>query len=273
MKAFLSGIISVAVISGISLAQEPVPPPSDNTSPQQKQAPAIPQAGQPAGGQSGAMQAATNVRIAPGSVIPVQLTKSIDAKKAKTGDEIDAKVTQDMKAVNGTVIVAKETKVIGHITEAQARSKDQKESQVGIAFDRAVMNGSDVTLSMSIQAIVAPPNQNPNNNSNSNNNAPSESAGPGPAQGNNNARGGMGASTPTPTPAPGGSTAGDESSTSAQSNANAREPITGTTQGVVGIANLKLAKAGNSAQGSVVSSEKNNVKLETGTMMLLKVSQ
>ncbi len=29
--------------------------------------------------------------------------------------------------------------------------------------------------------------------------------------------------------------------------------------------------AGNAAQGSVVTSEKNNVKLESGTMMLLKV--
>jgi hypothetical protein len=273
MKIFLTEILSVAVLCGLSVAQEPVPPQSDNTAPQQQQSPAAPQAAQSTPGQSSAMQPTTNVRIAPGSVIPVQLTKSIDAKKAKTGDEIDAKVTQDMKAVNGTVLVAKDTKVIGHVTEAQARSKDQKESQVGIVFDRAVMNGSDVTLPMSIQAIVAPPNLNANSNSNSNNNAPSESAGqPGPTQGNNNARGGgMGASTPTT--APNAPTLGDESSTSAPNNTNVRQPTTGATQGVVGIANLKLAMADDTARGSLVSSEKGNVKLEIGTVMLLKVNR
>ena len=38
--------------------------------------------------------------------------------------------------------------------------------------------------------------------------------------------------------------------------------------------NVKLeANAQNAAQGSVVSSEKNNVKLESGTLLLLRVSQ
>jgi hypothetical protein len=42
---------------------------------------------------------------------------------------------------------------------------------------------------------------------------------------------------------------------------------------VVGIADLKLSAAANTAQGSVISSEKNNVKLESGTLMLLRVNQ
>jgi hypothetical protein len=53
---------------------------------------------------------------------------------------------------------------------------------------------------------------------------------------------------------------------------NARPPITGNTQGVVGISNLKLEAAPSTAQGSVLSSEKNNVKVESGTMLLLKVN-
>ena len=36
-------------------------------------------------------------RLAPGSLIPVELTRTIDAKKAKTGDQVVAKVTQDME--------------------------------------------------------------------------------------------------------------------------------------------------------------------------------
>jgi hypothetical protein len=40
------------------------------------------------------------------------------------------------------------------------------------------------------------------------------------------------------------------------------------------MADVKLeANAQNGVQGSVVSSEKNNVKLESGTIMLLRVNQ
>jgi len=72
----------------------------------------------------GTAQQGTVPRIAPGSVIPVQLTKNIDAKKTKSGDEVVAQVTQDMKTNSGEVIVPKGTKVVGHVTEVQARRKE-----------------------------------------------------------------------------------------------------------------------------------------------------
>jgi hypothetical protein len=60
----------------------------------------------------------------------------------------------------------------------------------------------------------------------------------------------------------------------AKTGKNANVPITAETQGVVGMPDLKLESAGaNSTQGSVVTSEKNNVKLDSGTMLLLKVNQ
>ncbi len=98
----------------------------------------------------------------------MSLTKTIDAKKAKTGDEVVAKVTQDLKTNAGDVIVAKDTKVVGHVTEAQPRNKEQKESQVGITFDHAVMkDGSEMQMPMSIQAIVGPQNSGSQNSANS----------------------------------------------------------------------------------------------------------
>ena len=217
-------------------------------------------------------------RIAPGSVIPVLLTKTIDAKKAKTGDEVVAKVTQDLKTNSGEVIVSKDTKILGHVTEAQAHSKEQKESQVGIAFDRAVeKNGNEMQLPMSIQAIIGPQNNGPQNNGSPNNSggagneaAPPSSASTATPSGSSGGRSaGMGGSAPSPTPSP--STGG--SNTPADTQNSARPPITAETQGVVGISNLKLESAGQANLGSVVSSEKNNVKLESGTMMLLRVNQ
>jgi hypothetical protein len=35
--------------------------------------------------------------------------KTVDAKKASTGDEVQAKVNQDLKADNGQVVVPKDT--------------------------------------------------------------------------------------------------------------------------------------------------------------------
>ena len=48
-------------------------------------------------------------------------------------------------------------------------------------------------------------------------------------------------------------------------------PINAQTQGVIGLSNVTLAAGSNAAQGSVLTSEKSNVKLESGTMLLLKV--
>jgi len=48
-------------------------------------------------------------------------------------------------------------------------------------------------------------------------------------------------------------------------------PINAQTQGVIGISHMTLASGSTPTQGSVLKSEKNTVKLESGTMILLKV--
>lgn len=213
-------------------------------------------------------------RIAPGSVIPVELTKGIDAKKVKTGDPVEAKVTMDLKTNSGEVLVPKDTKVLGQVTEAQPRTKEQKESQIAIAFDHAVMkSGGNMPLPLSIQAVISPSAA----NGGGNNNAPNEGAGPYGSQPSSGgvapttgSRGGMGTGTPSPQAPNVGAGMPPDSST--QAGGKARQPITGKTEGVVGISNLTLAPAAQPAQGSVLTSDKNNVKLESGTLMLLKVN-
>lgn len=210
-------------------------------------------------------------RIAAGSVIPVQLTKTVDAKKAKTGDEVVAKVTQDMKTQTGEVLVPKDTKVIGHVTEAQARSKEEKESELAISFDQAVMKGEDVRLPMSIQAVIAPQNNAGSAPGGEDVGAGATGGGGMPSSsGGGSQRGGMGGSQQPAAPS------GQSVPTSAgntQSGNSAYPPINAQTQGVIGVPNVTLSPAQNAAQGPVMSSEKNNVKLESGTMLLLKVNQ
>jgi hypothetical protein len=215
---------------------------------------------------------AANPRIAPGSVIPVQLTKSIDAKKVKTGDPVEAKVTEDVKTNSGEIIVPKDTKLVGHLTEAQARNKEQKESQVTIAFDHALTRtGSDMTLPMSIQAVISPSYLAPSNNAGGEEGPgqPASSPSAGMSPGNNPGRSsGMGEAQAQPQ-ASASPSAGEMPG--APQNTVKRQPITGNIQGVLGFENLKLS-TGDVKQGSVLTSEKNNVKLESGTLMLLRVN-
>lgn len=279
MKRMLIAILAALFLSGISLAQDQVPASQQgqNSATHRSQAaetqPVAPQSA-PASPQQ-ATDTNRAPRFSPGSVIPVQLTKSIDAKKVKSGDEVLAKVTEDLKATNGEVVVRKDTKVVGHVTAAQARSKEQKESDVGIAFDHAVLkDGSEINMPLSIQAIIAPPNMNPANTSGGGGyeQPAGMPSGGGVAPGGNVGRpAGMGGATAAPpaTAPPSGLPA----PTGPQKSNSASAPITAKTQGVVGISNLKLMTAApNPKEGSLVSSEKNNVKLESGTLMLLRVN-
>ena len=130
------GILAGALFCGLCLAQQATQHPSTEASQQGQQTATPPSQTNP--------QASTDTPpIAPGSVIPVKLTKTVDAKKVKTGDEVEARVTEDLKSGNGQLVVAKDTKVVGHITEAETRSKEQHESQIGIAFDHAVFKAGE----------------------------------------------------------------------------------------------------------------------------------
>lgn len=268
MKNLFKATALMALMCGVALAQS-ASPSSNSSTPQTQAQPSAPQNSP----QSGS-QAQHPTKVAPGSVIPVQLTKTVDAKKAKTGDEVVAKVTMDMKTQSGDVLVPKDTKVIGHVTEAQKRDKDQKQSELGLAFDRAVTkDGNTMQMPMSIQAVIG--QQQPDQQSEANTPAGREQAAGVPSgAAPTGATGGKSSGTTPPAPSPSASGAGTDADAGDSQAANGgHPPINAQTQGVIGISNLTLAPGSNGTQGSVMTSEKNNVKLESGTMLLLKVNQ
>jgi len=289
MKNFLAVVFMGAMLCAVALAQSTTPspaepgaaqPPAAQPVTQTSQAPTpaptqAPQTSQPATSpQPGGTQSQPTgaKKIAPGSVIPVQLTKTVDAKKAKTGDEVVAKVTQDMKTSTGDVLVPKDTKVFGKVTEAQPRSKEQKESQLAIAFDHAVTkDGSNLQLPMSIQAIIGQQNNQAAEGGSDQSAAPAPSGGA-PSTGSG-ARSPMGGgSTPPPAASP-SAEGGAPPSDNSQAGHGGRPPINAQTTGVIGLSNINLSPNSNATQGSVVTSDKNNVKLESGTVLLLRVNQ
>jgi len=277
MKNIFAVLILGALLCATSIAQD-IPQSSPKQTPPQSapstgQAPSDEAPGQPSAQTTATQsQGANTLKIAPGSVIPVQLAKTVDAKKAKTGDEVMAKVTQDMKANSGEVLVPKDTQVIGHVTEAQARNKEQKQSQLGIAFDRAVVKGDPMQLPMSIQAVIAPPSNNPNSQgANDQAGAGMPATGPSNGQPASGRAGNMGGTAPQAQPQ---QNAPQASAPDTTTQSNSQPEITGKTEGVIGMPDVKLETSSqNGGQGSLLSSEKNNVKIEKGTMMLLRVNR
>src|SRR5207245_4939351 len=73
-----------------------------------------------------------------GTIIQAELSKSIDAKKAKQGDQVSAKTIEDVRS-NGKVVIPKGSKLIGHIMEAKASTKEDSNSNLAIAWDKAVL--------------------------------------------------------------------------------------------------------------------------------------
>jgi hypothetical protein len=196
------------------------------------------------------------------SVIMVQLTKSLDSRKLSAGDSIEAKVTSELRW-NGTVI-PRGSKVIGHITESSSRAKGAPESALGIVFDRiALKDGTDLPLKANIQAVGPRPGFGPGETEMEN---PAPVSAPG-------APGSMGGAAPNPVgrgvpqtsfpPNPGART--QPMPTPTQGNRQDSGAITEQSNGVVGLPDLQLG------QDSILASSGQEVKLEAGSRLLLRV--
>ena len=203
-------------------------------------------------------------KIAAGVIIPAELNKSIDAKKAKPGDPVEAKTSQDLLS-NGQIVIPRGTRITGHITAAKPHEKSDPASSVGIAFDQiAIKDGTPLPFQADIQAIgkspqsVAPVAGDPMPDG-SGMSSPGSSTQP---------VGGMnrpGMSQPAAPPSPvgtGGQTA------SAQASSGVLSP---GSHGGVGMDDLSLSPpSGDPSQGSTISSTSKNVHLDDGTQLILR---
>ncbi len=213
-----------------------------------------------------------------GSLIYAELSKSVDAKKAKQGDEVSAKTTQGVLA-QGKILIPKGSKLVGHVTQVQARRKEQSHSEIGIAFDHALLkDGTQIPIAVTIQAM-GNLRANPAMESQSDS-SPMGGASPGmPSGAGSNAPARSGGVMGTAGSAVGGvaNTAGGVAGTVAgdtTAGVAAGGHLDASSRGVVGLPNLTLsASSGSSTQGSVIASDKGNVKLESGTELVLRANQ
>ncbi len=91
-------------------------------------------------------------------IIAVELVKGLDSRKLRQGDKVEAKLTSRITLPDGTV-VARGTPVIGHVTEATARSQSDSSSSLGISFDKIVQKEKNTSIHGVIQAVAPDPNE------------------------------------------------------------------------------------------------------------------
>jgi hypothetical protein len=92
------------------------------------------------------------VRLENGSILYAELTKTVDAKKAKVGDPVSAILLADVLA-HGKIVVRHDAKLLGHVTEAQVHSKDTPESRLGIVFDKVITKDGEMPFQSLLLAI------------------------------------------------------------------------------------------------------------------------
>src|SRR5262249_33769894 len=176
------------------------------------------------------------------------------------------------------------SQLFGHVTEAQVRSKDHADSRLGIVFDKAVLKGGqEMSFTGTVQAL-APPAQAAAatgvEESAMLSSAPSAGGSSRSGSGGlvagvpSTATGAVSGATPTVT---GAATSGVNGTLSTAGGVagglTAQGNLTTASRGAIGLPGLTLNSATQgSAQASVVSSTSHNVKLESGTQMLLQVS-
>src|SRR5882724_1404834 len=236
-------------------------------------------------GENGQMSAANQLKA--GSTVQAELTKPVDVRKSKAGDEVVAKTTQDVKS-DGRVVLPKGSKIVGRVTQAQARAKGQEESQLGMAFDHAVLkDGTQMPVAFTIQAIGRSESEAAAATAAETDSMMAGGGAGGMTSGGGNAgmqgRGGLGGVTSTAggvvnsTGSVAGSTANTAGNAGAGVTGGATGGVTGnlgaTSQGVVGLPGMTLSSANSNMAGvgSVISSKESNVRLDSGTRMILGV--
>jgi len=211
----------------------------------------------------GETQAAT---LPNGSAMNAALNSSVDSKKAKVGDKVEAHTT-DAMVEDGKEIVPKGAKLEGRITEATARSKGDSGSTLAIQFDKAIpKKGGEIPLNVLIVAVAPPEND-----------VSGGSAGPGSDPMSNRGAAAAGGSpmgsgrSQNPTSgAPSYPSTGSAASPSGSAATGGPGQLPADSRGVYGLKDLKLMMSNSgTGQTTVITSTGKNVHLDGGTRVLL----
>ena len=104
-------------------------------------------------------QSGSNASLSPAAAqlkpVAGELVDKLDSKSAKQGDSVVVKTEENLQISEGTEI-PRGSKLIGHVTNVQARGEGHENSQIAIQFDRAEIKGGQSLPIESVIQSVAP---------------------------------------------------------------------------------------------------------------------
>jgi len=187
--------------------------------------------------------------------VSAELTKRIDTKNAKQGDEVDARVTSTAKLPDGTEL-PRGTKLIGNVTDVKAKSKDDKRAHLAFNIDHAVLkDGKEMPVMVAVTSVTGPAQSSAN-----------DMMTPGPGGGGGAAGGGgAGSTTHVPSPVMAGSEQSQSNAGGVLKSAQDHVPV-GNMPGV-----MLSAASGPGSAGSLDASG-DNIDLDSGTKLTLDMA-
>ncbi len=109
-----------------------------------------------ASGAASAQAGQASASAAQATAVSAQLSRNLDTKSAKVGDEVLAKTTSSATLADGTKL-PKGSKLIGHVTDVQAKSHGSKDAHLAFAFDHAILrDGRQLPVNVAMRSLSAP---------------------------------------------------------------------------------------------------------------------
>jgi hypothetical protein len=210
-----------------------------------------------------------------GAELVAELSHPVEVKKAKLGDLVKATLTQDVLA-HGRITIRRGSKLVGHVTEVRVRTKDNEESRLRIIFDKVLLKGgNEIDFTAAIRALAAPVRlstmEQAEPMSASVAGVSNGSPGPQPVSSAGIGRNAAGTSTIP--------NAGSQSPQGAEIEPPSRAPsasansVMGSgSRGVFGLPGLQLGSETGSEHATVITSTRQNVKLDSGTQIVIQIN-
>ncbi|HXH49459.1 MAG TPA: hypothetical protein VNM47_08940 [Terriglobia bacterium] len=219
-----------------------------------------------------------SAEIKNGTKISTELVSNIDASKAKEGDKVVARVTNNVKQ-HGKVVVHKGDKLVGHVTSVQSSLNGKGGSSLGVQFDQLVQGNSTTQLNAVLTSVFSARGQALGSDDMGMSAMPAPVGPPAGGGGGGGLLGGAGAAV--------GSTVGSTVGAAGSTLGQAGGAVGATTQNTLGAnSNLGLATpvhqihVGSSASAessagtsSMLSTRKGDLKLASGTRMQFRVDE
>src|SRR5712692_1794902 len=202
----------------------------------------------------------------PVSSVFAVLINSLESKKATAGQELILRTVSDV-VVNGEIVIPRDSKMLGHVTQVIYKGKDGAQSGLAIVIDKALKkDGTEIPVQAIIAAVAAPRNGSLSSD---------------PAYGMMHSNEpkmtgtGAGSAAGTGTLSPSSKTGSTAAVATADLKGRMDEPFSldENSQGAVGYEGLSLSWGlASPPPFTVFASKSKNLKLEAGTQILLRMA-